>query len=62
MNRLQCQRRDRAGGFALRHAAGIGSDIGQDEKRPADIDPARRLDQWARLAVGLVQLVPPRLS
>jgi hypothetical protein len=56
VNRLQCQRRDRAGGFALRLAAGIGSDIGQDEKRPAGMDPARRLDQRTRLAVGLVQL------
>src|SRR5690348_5966292 len=55
-NRLQCQWRDRAGGFALRLAAGIGSDISQDEKRPASMDPAPRLHQWARLAIGLVQL------
>ena len=58
-NRLQCQRRDRVGSFALRLAAGIGSDIGQDEKRPAGMDPARRLDQRPSLRSPSYSLVYP---
>ena len=39
---------------ALRRAA--GGDIGHDEERPASVHPARRLDERARLAVGLIEL------
>jgi hypothetical protein len=41
----------------LRPAAGGGSEIGHLEDGSAGMDPARRLDDLARLAVGLVQPV-----
>jgi len=56
-DRLQGQRRDYAGGVALRLAPGIGGDIGHDEERPPCMHPTRRLDKRARLAIGLVELV-----
>ena len=56
-DRLQRQRRDHAGRFALRLAPGIGCEISQDEEGPAGMRPAGRLDNRPRLAIGLVQLV-----
>jgi hypothetical protein len=56
-DRLQRQRRDHAGRFALRLAPGIRREISQDEEGPAGMRPAGRLDNRPRLAIGLVQLV-----
>jgi hypothetical protein len=54
---LQRQRRDHTRRFALRRAPGVRGEIGHLEEGSAGMDPARRLDDRAGLAVGLVQLV-----
>ena len=61
-DRLQRQRRDHAGRFALRLAPGIGREISQDKERPTGMCPAGCLADWARLAIGLVQLVVAAIS
>src|SRR4051812_9482202 len=61
-DRLQRQRRDHAGRFALRLAPGIRRKSRQDEERPAGMCSTGRLDDRPRLTSGLVQLVVAAIS